>query len=489
MNNKMNEAMALAAMTPVCGMQGPHSGSFIVNVSSRDKDLGENPKRFTGIANSLDMDDNLYGIDNVGRVYAAKKYDIMEKEDIVEAYRINTEDADRITYQLIQEAELLYDERPIHQESSLYEIYTKKELLTADQYDYDLLLEKVELDKMSSAIQGVADSNLSRAKNLEQKGNKSAHYIPDNDFPTRTDEINDYSMNEGFGFPRRRHRKIGLFDLDEDYDITHGLNDSVLLKQVSDTKFYLNEETMYDFGKDAVYKYYLEPEREIKPPTDLVVSNVESFVSTGEYDENGDLIFLSESTEKIKDYDGARKYWKAEYNASEEEYMKKLVFKKFDFPNTPEWKYFINVPQPAIMLGKDESYRFRCELIVINQHGEILVNIKKPFCFPYSFPGGGIDFNESIAECAARECKEEARIVAKNVEYMDIAWYCKFYTKSIYTGVVSFVCVGMYQKEYKGYIKVKDRDTYVNNMKWVYYEDIELAKCHKLAIERYLKEG
>ena len=28
----MNEAMALAAMTPVCGMQGPHSGSFIVNV-------------------------------------------------------------------------------------------------------------------------------------------------------------------------------------------------------------------------------------------------------------------------------------------------------------------------------------------------------------------------------------------------------------------------------------------------------------------------
>lgn len=198
----MNESMGLAAMNPMVGMAGPHTGSFIVNVMNHDKDLGPNPRTYTGLARSLNTDDNLYGIDPMGRVCAKKKYEVMEQPDIisdsVEIYKIHSPKAEKITQGIIREAMMPYDQRPVHSKSYLYEAFTGKRCLVENQFALDPIFEKVELEKMSAGLNGVVAGN-DRMMNMQHKGNKKSDYIPDNDYPSGTEHLRDEGyVLEGF---------------------------------------------------------------------------------------------------------------------------------------------------------------------------------------------------------------------------------------------------------------------------------------------------
>lgn len=410
---KVTEAMGLATMNPMVGMQGPHQGSFIVNVTNFDKDLGDNPKRFTAVARSLDMDDNLYGLDRTGRFYAARKYDVMERQDVVEAYEVLSPNADKITARIIREADLPYEQRPKHK--NIYELYTGKEMFCEDQIQYDPLFEKVELEKMSAGLQAVSDSFMNKTKKMYSKGNKESNYIPDSDYGIDKDSIN----NSGYVIESYRY-----------------MNDDMwLLHEVANTKFKIKGETMY---------------------------NMQTI------------------------NDGKRYYWKADMNANRDKYMKKLMFKKIDVGKIG-WQGF-DKPQPMIYLNKRDDYRFRCEIIVINDRNEILIDVQKPWCFPYTFPGGGIDKGETIEEAAARECKEEALVTPKKVKFMNVVWYCKFLPRKLQAGVISFVCVARYKGEYKGYVKEEDRDSFVERKQWIKFDQVHLEEPHRIAIERYLAD-
>lgn len=190
----IKEAMALAGMNPVVGMAGPHHGSFIVNVTNHDKDLGDDGKLMTGLSKSLDMDDNLYGIDDNGKFFAKKKYTVMERKDIVEAYGI-TKNCDDIYKLIEEELRIPYENRPVHGQNYIYELVTGHDLLTEDQMQYDTLLEKIDLEKMSNALGGVTQGNLEGAPGLKSKGNKQAGYIPDTDWPQGTENIGDPTLS------------------------------------------------------------------------------------------------------------------------------------------------------------------------------------------------------------------------------------------------------------------------------------------------------
>lgn len=190
----IKEAMALAGMNPVVGMAGPHHGSFIVNVTNHDKDLGDDGKLMTGLSKSLDMDDNLYGIDDNGKFFAKKKYTVMERKDIVEAYGI-TKNCDDIYKLIEEELRIPYENRPVHGQNYVYELVTGHDLLTEDQMQYDTLLEKIDLEKMSNALGGVTQGNLEGAPGLKSKGNKQAGYIPDTDWPQGTENIGDPTLS------------------------------------------------------------------------------------------------------------------------------------------------------------------------------------------------------------------------------------------------------------------------------------------------------
>lgn len=211
--SKMNESMGLAGMNPVVGMAGPHHGSFIVNVMNHDKDLGDDPQVYTGLARSLDIDDNLYGIDDTGRFYAKKKYEVMHQKDIVEVYKINSPNVDTITESIIKECLLPYNKRPVHSKSYLYEAFTGRRLLNEDQFYLDPIFEKVELDKMTAGLNGVVAGN-DRTMNMQHKGNKKAGYIPDNDYPSGTEHLRD-----------------------EGYALESTLEDFNILEEISKTKF------------------------------------------------------------------------------------------------------------------------------------------------------------------------------------------------------------------------------------------------------------
>ena len=183
--------------------------------------------------------------------------------------------------------------------------------------------------------------------------------------------------------------------------------------------------------------------------------------------------------------DGKRYFWKADMNADRDWYMKRLTFDDTLDVTKLGWKG-VGLPQPIITLDNGDYYRFRSELIIMNDKDEILLSREKARCFPYSFPGGGIDPGETIEEAAIRESKEEALVIPKNVRFVNIAWFSTFKTPILWKGILSFTVVGQYSKPYKGYVKVIDRDSFTHSKEWVNYKKMNLGDVHRAAIERYL---
>ena len=228
MGKEINEAMGLASMNPMTG-SNPHTGSYIVNVMNHDKDLGNDGSVYTGISRSLDMDDNLYGLDYFGRVHAKKKYEVMERPDTpFEVYKINTPNSEEIMDKIIKEADLPYEKRPMHKKSWLFEVFAGKTFFTEDQYKYEPLFEKVELEKMSAGLNGVSQGGMTGiTKGLQHKGKKKSDYIPDNDYPSGTENMS----NPGYVLAAWEQQG----------------QDLKLLREIKNIKIDLPKDTMYNY--------------------------------------------------------------------------------------------------------------------------------------------------------------------------------------------------------------------------------------------------
>lgn len=189
-----------------------------------------------------------------------------------------------------------------------------------------------------------------------------------------------------------------------------------------------------------------------------------------EYDpKTGKVIYTTKSDDKFLEV----------FEADEEEWLKKVYYKSF--PNIR-----FGEPQPVIDIDGNQ-FRPRCEVIIIDGDKALVDTSSNRGGMGYSCPGGGVNNNESIADGAKRECEEEARVIPKDILYTGLAWTLEFKTKSIaYFGSISFICVATKKKDYKGYVKVADRDKFVDNAVWVPIS--KLSKPHQMAIEKYREE-
>lgn len=172
----------------------------------------------------------------------------------------------------------------------------------------------------------------------------------------------------------------------------------------------------------------------------------------------------------------------------------KKELKTFMYPQAIKEKYqgpnfYINLPG----LSKDKRFRVRCEMIILDSEGRMLVDRKRTFKrmnLSYDNTGGGIDPGEEIVDAAAREAQEEARITVKN-PIDSMLWYAYEVPEDSkrnygYWGVASFICVGKKKSKYTGYIKKDDRDSFITRAEWLYPDEIkDLLPAHRKAIEMY----
>lgn len=185
----MNEAMGLAGMNPVVGANG--SPNMMINSLSQDKDLTDGWGSYS-IAKTLDKDDKYLKVDNNGKLSLDNKKDLEECN--VAAFYIKGNSEDKLS-KLLYEANLPYEDRPIHDKNFLYEYFTGHKLYSKDQPLYDPMLEEIELPKISNIISSGAKGIKDDFAKIEDKTEKDGEYVPDGKSPYSSDESNIPLMN------------------------------------------------------------------------------------------------------------------------------------------------------------------------------------------------------------------------------------------------------------------------------------------------------
>lgn len=152
-------AMGLASMNPIPG--GGVGALFIRQ--KPDKDLERDPWAQYGVTTDFDSNDRVTM--SQGKVILKRNNDLRE----CMVYKINTDDAHKIYDALLKEAMLEDENKRQHDLGYLYSCFTGHYLLTEDQFDYDPLLERVYLDKLSKSLNAGATTLDFEAAGRENK--------------------------------------------------------------------------------------------------------------------------------------------------------------------------------------------------------------------------------------------------------------------------------------------------------------------------------
>lgn len=173
----MNEAMGLASMN---AMPCVNRGGILVNMSN-DKDLKDN-RSWSNYRVMRDFS-NQYGmeVNDDGKLDLVKNSDL--NNNYISVYNIKSPLNEEIFTNLLKELELPLQERPVRSKNYLYEVFTGHSLYTPDQLDYDPLLEKIEIEKLSKQL----SSNI----NLDVQEKKDAYYSLGNPYRASGNQIED----------------------------------------------------------------------------------------------------------------------------------------------------------------------------------------------------------------------------------------------------------------------------------------------------------
>lgn len=190
-NTSINEVMGLAGINPVIGT---NNGIFITNYLSKtsftDPDLRNFDFSNLGICRTIDKDDKMIRLDKHGKLVVNKQKEILN-DSRIKLYKICTENCEEILSNLIEEIKIPYKERPVHNLSFLYEVFTGNILYSQDQLDIEPLLEKIELEKISKILNGEAENIENQY--LKIKGlKKESNYFPDSFTLSNKEQLRQY---------------------------------------------------------------------------------------------------------------------------------------------------------------------------------------------------------------------------------------------------------------------------------------------------------
>lgn len=155
----------------------------------------------------------------------------------------------------------------------------------------------------------------------------------------------------------------------------------------------------------------------------------------------------------------------------------------------------------SIIKKGSKLYRERVETIIVDHKGDIFLRLcsNSPYDYKYKVPGGSTERNISKEAQAYNECKEEARIIIKNIINTGMVHIRNYGEEPLFfkrdglplswDGTYTYVFIARYDKRYDGFIKETDRDEDIcNNGKFHKFEDVKdiLGKEHLLAYEKYI---
>lgn len=194
-NHPISESMGLAGINPIVGT---NNGVFIANRLSSttfaDPDLKDFDISRICITRTIDKDDRLIKLDKNGKLVTENQWKELGNSKI-ELYKICTEDCEEVMNNLLEELKLPYEQRPVHNLSFLYEVFTGNILYSNDQLDIEPLLEKIELEKISKIISG--DAINMENQYLKMKGQKKeSNYVPDSFTLSNQEQLKQYEENK-----------------------------------------------------------------------------------------------------------------------------------------------------------------------------------------------------------------------------------------------------------------------------------------------------
>lgn len=157
-----------------------------------------------------------------------------------------------------------------------------------------------------------------------------------------------------------------------------------------------------------------------------------------------------------------------------------------------------------IVIIDGESFRQRIECLIIKDDNKLFLGIDSS-TGDYIIPGGGVDKYIPDEDQVANECKEEARIIVKEIQSTGITYIEKYDNinldilnlpkEQIWIGTYNEIFVANYSKIYRGNIYKVDKDNDMINGKFYNISDIyhdlkgywKTALCLYFGVEEAVK--